>query len=163
MWYNCWHNMQETSIDPCRRAALRRENIFRVCVVAILMILVCAFVGNCYRGIRFFEEVAARAMKCSSVEELRKAIPDECRHEQVFVKDGRKFLRISVHIRPPKFATYPLAFKAPAFIFDDQGRKIDQCLYEYDAGEFRQRWIESYPVSPRGGENTSKERTLRNE
>ena len=139
-------NMQETSTDLCRRAALRRENFLGGCVVALLAFLVFGMAGNCYRGIRFFDEAAERAMKCSTVEELRRAIPDEWLHEQNFVKDGRRFMRISVHIKPPKFTTSPLAFKDPAFIFDAQGRKVDQCLREYDACEFRRRWQDSYPA-----------------
>ena len=128
---------------------MRRESILGVCAVVFLAILVFGMVGNCYRGIRFFDDAAERAMKCSTVEELRSAIPDEWLHEQNFVKDGRRFMRISVHIKPPKFATHPLAFKDPAFIFDDHGRKVDQCLREYDASEFRRRWHESYAVARR--------------
>ena len=138
--------MHETSTDRCRRAALRREYILGGCVVALLAILVFGMAGNCYRGIRFFDEAAERAMKCSTVEALRSTIPNEWLHEQNFVKDGRRFMRISVHIKPPKFATHPLAFKDPAFIFDGEGRKVDQCLREYDACEFRRRWQESYPA-----------------
>ena len=139
--------MQETSTDLRRREALRRESILGGFVVALLAILVFGTVGNCYRGIRFFDEAAERAMKCSTVEELRNAISGEWLHEQNFVKDGRRFVRISVHIKPPKFVMHPLAFKNPAFIFDAQGEKVDQCLREYDACEFRRRWQESYPAS----------------
>ena len=139
-------NMQEASADLCRRAALRRENILGGCVVALLALLVFGMGGSYYRGIRFFDEAAERAMKCTTVEELRSTIPDEWLHEQNFVKDGRRFMRISVHIKPPKFAMSPLAFKDPAIIFDAQGRKVDQCLREYDACEFRWRWQESYPA-----------------
>ena len=139
--------MQETSTDLRRREAQRRENILGGCVVVLFAILVFGMAGNCCRGIRFFDEAAGRAMRCSTVEELRSAIPDEWLHEQNFVKDGKRFIRISVHIKPPKFATHPLAFKDPAFIFDVQGRKVDQCLREYDACEFRRRWQASYTVA----------------
>ena len=139
--------MQETSTDLRRREAQRRENILGGCVVVLFAILVFGMAGNCCRGIRFFDEAADRAMRCSTVEELRNAISDEWLHEQNFVKDGKRFVRISVHIKPPKFVMHPLAFKNPAFIFDAQGEKVDQCLREYDACEFRWRWQESYPAS----------------
>ena len=79
--------MQETSTDLRRREALRRESILGGFVVALLAILVFGTVGNCYRGIRFFDEAADRAMRCSTVEELRNAISDEWLHEQNFVKE----------------------------------------------------------------------------
>ncbi len=127
-----------------RKAARCRENAIATGILAISGIVVLSLIGSCYRGIRFFDEAASKAMACQTADELRRSVPAEWLRERPFVKDGKPYLRISVYITPPKHILSPLAFKEPAFIFDGHGRKIDQCLREYDASEFRPRWRESY-------------------
>ena len=139
-----------------RKAKQRRENILGVVAILTTIGLAVLMVANYWWSFKFFEENAKKALSCQTADELRHAVSAEWLRERPFVKNGRQYLRISVYIKPPEALMLPIAPKQPAFIFDSEGRKIDQCLREYDAFEFRPRWRESYDIVPNTEPQNSK-------
>ena len=135
--------------DCEKKTAQRRENILGVVAILTATGLATLMIANYWWSFKFFKENTKKALSCETADELRRAVPAEWLRERPFVKDGKQHLRISVYIKPPKLLIHPLAPEEPAFIFDSEGRKIDQCLREYDACDFRPRWRESYDTIPK--------------